>query len=321
MQHLLEQLDWNYIAVVYENTTYGRKAFQELVQNLKSAEICIAKAFPIQKDASESALQLVFDNLLNNAESQITGVVFFVSTSAAGSFLNIANIHKQELHYRLMMVFSETIALEKSLLTKYGGVSKGSFVTSPAVLTVKAFSSHWRELLTNKTTFLRESRSNPWLYDIFRKYKSCRPIDDSCMMPTLQNINSTENESIFEIYAIIATLLHTKGIKDMHTEKCGGSTGMCDELRDILQKNKNGLLKKSTLYQFDDLPFNFDKNISVMINEGNEVFIKGDIPDYEVYQYRRCFVHSENFCLEKVCICLFEGDKMTEKSSLISIAM
>lgn len=97
MQHFLKQLEWNYIAVVYENTTYGRSAFEELSSSAKSEGICIAKSFPIKIGISVdfSALQYVLDNLLSNAESQITGVIFFVSTTTASDFLSIVQGRKQ----------------------------------------------------------------------------------------------------------------------------------------------------------------------------------------------------------------------------------
>lgn len=303
MQHFLKQLEWNYVAVVYENTTYGRTAFEELSSSAKFEGICIAKSFPIETGITVdfSALQTVLDNLLSNAESQITGVIFFVSTTTASDFLSIVQGRKQGSFFRLMMVFSESIALERSMLKNYDSVSKGTFVTSPPVLEVKEFSNHWNSILSNKTSFLDEYVTNPWLLNVLRKYISCDPFQETCLMPTLQEVSTSENENIFEGYAIVAALLQVNGIKELHSEKCKGSDGICTELRETLHKHKNMLFKKSSREViFQDVPFHFEKNFSIILNGKNEVLMNGNISAYEVYQYRRCLDKNEDFCLEKV---------------------
>ncbi|XP_061195182.1 uncharacterized protein LOC133203414 [Saccostrea echinata] len=305
MQKLLNYLDWNYVAVVYENTAYGRGAFEEFSQLAKHVGICIPKSFSLQTGKTAnvdlSAIRTVLDQLLSNAESQITGAIFFASTSTVSTFLDIAQARKQATNFGLVMVFSESVALEKSMFDQYDSVSKGSFVTSPPAITVEDFLRHWESIMANKTRFVIESRSNPWLFDAFRRYQSCDPSSDVCSMPTIEEVRATESENIFESYAIMATLIQVNAIRVLHSERCGGANGICSGLKTILLQSKNTLIKKD-FYEmtFDTLPFSFPTNFSVIVNGSNDALLVGNISSYEIYQYRSCLSQNNKFCMEKV---------------------
>ncbi|XP_062604070.1 uncharacterized protein LOC134265840 isoform X2 [Saccostrea cucullata] len=305
MQKLLKYLDWNYVAVVYEDTAYGRGAFEEFSKLAMHVGICIPKSFPLQTGQTAtvdfSAIRSVLDQILNNAESQITGAIFFASTSTVSTFLSIAETRKQSSYFDLVMVFSESVALQKSMFEQFKSVSKGSFVTSPPAITVEEFLRHWESIMSNKSKFIIESRTNPWLFDAFRRYKSCDPSSELCIMPTIEEVRTTESENIFESYAIIATLIQVNGIKVLHSDKCGGANGTCSELKSSLLQRKNTLIKKDlNEMTFDTFPVSFPTNFSVIMNGSNDALLVGNISSYEIYQYRSCPSQNNKFCLEKV---------------------
>ncbi|XP_022249215.1 metabotropic glutamate receptor 8-like [Limulus polyphemus] len=76
MVEIIKQLSWTYISILYEESTYGIKAFNALEELLAQNKICIAVKEKLTKDsgvASEGVYDKIVRNLLSNQRARGVG--------------------------------------------------------------------------------------------------------------------------------------------------------------------------------------------------------------------------------------------------------
>lgn len=300
---LMESLSWNYIGVVYENNSYGVGNYEQLRKLTKMRGICIAFQSSISVKnglVSTDEITQTVESLIYHTESKIRGVVVFASTKTAESFLKVANKIKLSYQFRLGMIFSEgssdlgVTTLNRTL------IAKGSFFSSPPWLPFEGFKTHWMEVLTNKTVYMEEVASNPWLYLVLKKFISCDVHDASCSMPAREKIKVDHN--VFEGYAILALALQAKILKDLQKVSCGTNGGLCQAFNNTLSEKAYTLVDKGreTQVNVDSMPIDSGLSMNIRFDDMVEATITGNIPEYEVHHFRNCIKNSNEVCLEKV---------------------
>ena len=172
----MKQLQWNYIAIMYDNDIYGTEAKNNFANKAVTHSICVAKVFAL--DVNEIKLSKVQDNIqdiVGNNESPINGIVVFARGDNVNTVVRIASDFNDPLSF----IFSEAIGLSDSFFKKEARfiyvAAKGSFVVSPAAIRIEEFEDHWRELMQNVSVLLEESKANSFLSKVYETYSGCLP--------------------------------------------------------------------------------------------------------------------------------------------------
>lgn len=73
MVDIVRRMGWSYISIIYEESNYGLKAFEELEDLLSKHNICIAVKEKLVKDsgvAAETAYDLIVQKLLTKSRAR-----------------------------------------------------------------------------------------------------------------------------------------------------------------------------------------------------------------------------------------------------------
>lgn len=73
MVDIVQRMGWSYISIIYEESNYGLKAFEELEDLLSKHNICIAVKEKLVKDsgvAAETAYDLIVQKLLTKSRAR-----------------------------------------------------------------------------------------------------------------------------------------------------------------------------------------------------------------------------------------------------------
>ncbi|KAJ8315689.1 hypothetical protein KUTeg_007839 [Tegillarca granosa] len=302
---LMKNLDWNYIAIIYEDDAYGIGGKKHLEEMASKENICIAESFPVSVSNGVNYKDL--DSILRNiTRSSITGVVFFGVSSTANSLLVAAE--SSPFKEKPTFIFSEGSGIKLSMFMTTNNVilnsGKGSFIVVPTKRHVEEFATYWKNLFTNMTALITESKSNPWLLDAFHVYTGCRPASDisspGCNAMTREQIKQKYEDAFYTNYAIEATFVFAKLLKEIHSEMC--KNNICPHFAITLSESKDRILAK-----IETTTFNFQTDFPLKLKTYNAVpktisFVNhtDSVPLYELYHYRSCESNPQNFCIEKV---------------------
>jgi hypothetical protein len=301
------KLEWNYVGVIYENNEYGIGNYESFKKQAKAKHVCIGFASALSMEnglVKSQEVQKIIESVILHTESPITGVIVFATTKTVEVFLNIANKLKEKYSFRLGMVFSEgSSSMATDTLDKFP-VAKGAFFTTPPGISFDNFRAHWLNILTNKTAFNEEMSSNPWLGGVIGKFSSC-DIQSHCPMPSPSAVTAVVGDNVFESYAIVSAILQAKVLRDLHRESCGRESGFCTSFNNTIWENTPKLIemgRKTTLNLNEDIPDALRQPLQFSFNGTPDTSIVGDLPEYEVLQYRYCILQSQKMCLEIVSI-------------------
>jgi hypothetical protein len=304
----MEKLEWNYVGVIYENNEYGLGNYESFKKQARAKHICTAYASALSVEnglVKSQEVQNIIESVILHTESPITGVIVFATTKTVEVFLNIANKLKYQYSFRLGMIFSEgSSSMATDTLDQFP-VAKGAFFTTPPGISFDNFRAHWLNILTNKTAFNEEVSSNPWLDDVVAKFISCDIQSLSCTMPSSSTVTSIVGDNVFESYAIVSTILQAKVLRDLHRELCGGSSGFCTSFNNTIWENTPKLIelgRKTMVNLNEDIPDALRQPLQFSFNGTPDAIIAGNLPEYEVHQFRYCILQSQERCSETVSV-------------------
>ncbi|KAK3089122.1 hypothetical protein FSP39_001028 [Pinctada imbricata] len=305
----LKKLEWNYVAVVYEDSDYGKESFAEFRSYASKSDICIPfhskLSFGSLGELDPSEINVILRDITQHVESPISGVVFFGSSKSIQLILSSTDTLRGQYSFRLLFVLSSFVHMEEDYFKKDGNVMKaarGVYIVSPPKITYSGFTEHWRTILNDPAKVVNESSTNSWLKQLYYDIHTCNTNTDimNCM-PSVSGEKQAKYESIYTPYAIEAILIFAKLMKKMHAVYCKNETGLCSNMKNVLTENRGELVQIS-----DDFVLNIDRdfpslqvNISITFQNATDAIKHGTISDYEVFQYRKCTTDSLEFCFPK----------------------
>lgn len=313
MVTLLKKLEWNYIVVIYNMDTYGKEGYESLKTRVKNENICIRSSFGIQIDengaVTSSALRTFLDN---TAQLSVTGAVVFSTAVHIKILLNAANLRLTETSDQISFLFSEGIDLTRSSVRdnvdNVYEPAKGAYVTAPPRSFVNEFENYWKNMFKNVSRLVEESETNTWLKNVFSFYSdnSCFPSNDSsnpgCDELTQSEIEKIGENNLYTSYAIESASLLGKLFKDVHTIKCSGSDGFCENMKSVIYNEKGFILD-----QIKDISVDLKKEMSflpeVLENKTLSFANTADVivdTQYNVYNTRKCLTDDSKFCFVEI---------------------
>ncbi|KAK3085796.1 hypothetical protein FSP39_008773 [Pinctada imbricata] len=306
---LLLKVEWNYVAVLYLDDTYGKGAFQEFQIIARTHDICIPyhKSLSVGTYGELNPTEITdsLDTIINYPESPIHGVVVFSSSKTARDILRSAEIRRRQNTFQLAFVFSDGVGLNLQTFSDNDqiiDIAKGSFIASPPIINFPNFTSHWNDIFNNKQTLDTESKTNPWLLEVFKDFNLCSPsgsIDD-CTITESGRLRAIY-QSKYVGYTILSVITIAKLMKETHGRTCS-SNGICPELQTLMENNKGFLTSIS-----DDLKVNLgeefpsfgvEKNFSLSFATDIQHSSTGS--DYDIFQFGECTSSTDSYCIEKV---------------------
>ncbi|XP_011049692.1 PREDICTED: metabotropic glutamate receptor 2 isoform X2 [Acromyrmex echinatior] len=263
MVDIVLSMGWSYVSIIYEESNYGVKAFEELEELLGKYNICIAIKEKLVKD-SGVAEEVAYDEIVSKllTKSRARGCIIF------GSDQEVAGVMRAVRRRKATGVFSwiGSDGWSARGLVSNGNEPEveGTLSVQPQANPVKGFEEYFLNLT------VENNRRNPWFVEFWEDHFKCQYPNAP---RTPYNVNYTKNcttkerltkqNTEFEDqlqFVSDAVMAFAYAFRDMHTDLCHGKAGLCDEMKPI---NGTLLLQYLRHVDFEGLSgdkFKFDKD-------------------------------------------------------------
>nr|KAG5689964.1 hypothetical protein BaRGS_033645 [Batillaria attramentaria] len=210
-------------------------------------------------------------------------------------------------------ILSEATGLQRSTMESSSGsalgLAQGALLASPQYFGVPKFRTYWNSLWETKTVFVEQATENPWLAGFFKQKTGCTTDIGACWDGAqrddlkLSTVDSSgEGLGLFTWYNVKATAVMAQFLKQLHEEKCAGTTGPCTRLTEAIKKRGDLLASLrgasfslndlgSSVSSFSDMTVQFDANGNITIPQGEA--------EYAVYNFRK-ETGGNNFVFKKI---------------------
>ncbi|KAK4004756.1 hypothetical protein OUZ56_006481 [Daphnia magna] len=316
---MIRFLKWTYISILYEESTYGIKAFEELEVLLAKNNICIAVKERLVKDsgvAGEAAYNGIVHKL--NSKPKAKGVIIFGSDQEVSGVMRA--VRRNNLTANFNWIGSDGWA--GRLLVSEGNEPEveGTLAFLPQAHPVRGFDNYFLSL-----TPLNNKR-NPWFIEFWENHFQCRypsspptPYNQDwhrmCTGREKLTAEGTEFEGQLQ-YVSDAVMAFANAFKDMHQTVCKGQRGLCKEMVPIDGSELLKYLRRVEFtglsgdrFQFDDYgdgPARYDLIHFKQVSTGRYRWLR-------VGEY-----HSGQLKLDENEELLFRGDQVMPPESICS---
>ena len=313
MIQLMKELDWNRIAIMYEDNLYCKSCIESLVEQAQQNLICVPKQFPINisatGDISIGQINAYLDQIMLHSPV-IGGVVLFASKVVTNKVL--LAVDSKGIDNVPIFMMSESAGLRDDIFMSAQGTvmpkSKGSLIVSPPYTEITSFTDYWTSLIMNSTLLKEKVSLNPWLLDVFVSTANCNPLSE----PACQGLPKAQIDSNFPIqpvylqYGILAAHTMAKAALQLYNELCPSNSTDCvadfkKGFKPYMMIEEMKGLTVDVREDFSTVEVNPLKNSSHQMTFGNSAG-----PDtashreiYQVYNYRGV---SNDFKLMKVSL-------------------
>uniref|UniRef100_A0A182K429 Chromatin-remodeling ATPase INO80 n=1 Tax=Anopheles christyi TaxID=43041 RepID=A0A182K429_9DIPT len=260
---IVQKLGWSYISIIYEESNYGIKAFEELDDLLSKHNICIAVKEKLVKD-SGVADTIAYDNIVIKllTKPRAKGVIIF------GSDQEVAEVMKAVRRQNVTGVFSwiGSDGWSARNLVSDGNEAEveGTLSVQPQANPVIGFEDYFLNL-----TVINNKR-NPWFVEFWENNFQCK-YPNSPYTPynkDYKKICSTTEKLLkgdldFEDqlqFVSDAVMAFGYAFKNMHQELCRGKPGLCDAMNPTKGSELLKYLRKADFIGLSGDRFNFDVN-------------------------------------------------------------
>ncbi|XP_053382549.1 uncharacterized protein LOC123540489 [Mercenaria mercenaria] len=311
MIQTMKELEWNRIAIIFEDDTYGRDASSRLTLRAKQESICISmdSGIPVNNGVSANDILTLLNNIIYGSTNSpsINGIVYIgFSLFARSIFISLDNTGFSTVP---IVMLSEGINMQTSVFKNLNGfarpAAKGSLALAPSYLEVTEFAHHWKAIFTNKTYFQKESLTNPWLTDLYHEITECE--NRNCEFAELTESEfgtAFEAQPLYVQYSIIAAHALVKEIKELQEKHCVNS-GFCDAFKtkfrtgDLLENLKEIDIDMSADFQWklDSLS---GRKLQLTENGTNDIVKPNGQSNYQVFNYRKANEVSTEFVLKRI---------------------
>ena len=313
---VMKELNWNRIAIVFENDTYGRDCAMSLNAHAQQSFICVSNLLAISVsesgDVSLDQINAVLDKIM--LQSPVTEGVFLFASKQVTNKVLIA-VDNKGIAKVPLFILSEAVGLKGNVFLSSGSIlqkTKGSLTLSMPYTEITSFTDYWLSLVTNMTMLTKKALFNPWLNDMFESVTGCNPsIMHSCQALTVEQAKDIfPLQPVYLQYSIIAAHTMAKALLQVYSDICISSSADCvsnfrDQFEPYMMVEK---MKDISI----DFGTNFNHAVSVepltssqykiTFRNLSEPVTTSDHEVYQVYNYRKqsSNVRTEEFNLVKV---------------------
>ncbi|XP_014254590.2 metabotropic glutamate receptor 2-like [Cimex lectularius] len=263
MVEIVRRLGWSYVSIIYEESNYGIKAFEELEGLLAKYGICIAIKEKLVKD-SGVAEEIAYDNIVSKllTKPRARGAIIF------GSDQEVAGVMRAVRRCNATGIFSwiGSDGWSARDLVSSGNEPEveGTLSVQPQANPVSGFEEYFLNLT------VENNKRNPWFVEFWEDHFQCKypnssrtPYNKKYTRPCTTKERLTRENTAFENqlqFVSDAVMALAVAIQDMHKDLCTDSLSLCEAM--IPTKGAE-LLKYLRSVNFQGLSgdkFRFDAN-------------------------------------------------------------
>ncbi|XP_014601377.1 PREDICTED: metabotropic glutamate receptor 2-like isoform X2 [Polistes canadensis] len=263
MVDIVLKMGWSYVSIIYEESNYGIKAFEELEELLTKNNICIAVKEKLVKDsgvAEETAYDTIVSKLLTKPRAK--GCIIF------GSDQEVAGVMRAVRRCNATGSFSW---IGSDGWSARGLVSNGNEAEVEGTLSVQPQANPvmgFEEYFLNLT--VENNKRNPWFVEFWEDHFQCRypnstltPHNQKYTKPCSTKERLTKENTVFEDqlqFVSDAVMAFAHAFRDMHRDLCGNKTGLCSTMKPTEGTKLLEYLRKVQFKGLSGDEFRFDEN-------------------------------------------------------------
>uniref|UniRef100_A0A8D9BA63 Metabotropic glutamate receptor n=1 Tax=Cacopsylla melanoneura TaxID=428564 RepID=A0A8D9BA63_9HEMI len=263
MVEIVKKLKWSYVSIIYEESNYGIKAFEELEVLLGKSNICIAVKEKLVKD-SGVAEEIAYDDIVLKlmTKPRARGVIVF------GSDQEVAGVMRAVKRLNATGSFSW---VGSDGWSARGLVSDGSEAEVEGTLSLQPQANPVRgfdEYFLNLT--VENNRRNPWFVEFWEDHFRCKypnssrtPYNAHYTKECTTREKLTRESLAFEKqlqFVSDAVMAFSIALNHMHAELCHGKIGLCESMRPTKGPELLKYLRKVSFQGLSGDHFKFDKD-------------------------------------------------------------
>ncbi|XP_046678588.1 metabotropic glutamate receptor isoform X1 [Homalodisca vitripennis] len=263
MVEIVKRLGWSYVSIVYEESNYGIKAFEELELLLSKSNICIAVKEKLTKD-SGVAEETAYDNVVLRLQTKprARGAIIFASDQEVAGLMRA--VRRCNATGSFSWIGSDGWSARSLVSEGSEPEVEGTLSVQPQSNPVRGFDQYFMNLT------VENNHRNPWFVEFWEDHFQCRypnssvtPYNSKYTKPCgsqhrLDGHNMAfENQLQFVSDAVMAFAV---ALRDMHRELCGGRRGLCTDMKPTKGLDLLRYLHKVTFTGLSGDKFHFDIN-------------------------------------------------------------
>ncbi|KNC33679.1 hypothetical protein FF38_08736, partial [Lucilia cuprina] len=262
MVEIVKRMGWSYVSIIYEESNYGIKAFEELEELLARHNICIAVKEKLVKDsgvADEIAYDSIVQKLLTKPRAR--GAIIFGSDQEVREVMRA--VRRNNATGAFSWIGSDGWSARNLVSDGNEPEVEGTLSVQPQANPVKGFEEYFLNLT------VENNQRNPWFVEFWEDHFQCRypgststPYNNynrTCTTTERLSREDTDFEDQLQ-FVSDAVMAFAYALRDMHRDLCGGRPSLCDAMKPTKGAD---LLKYLRKVQFQGLSgdhFRFDSN-------------------------------------------------------------
>ncbi|XP_020712388.2 metabotropic glutamate receptor 2-like isoform X2 [Athalia rosae] len=263
MVDIVRKMNWSYVSIIYEESNYGIKAFEELEELLAKYDICIAIKEKLVKDsgvADETAYDNIVQKLLTKPRAR--GCIIFGSDQEVAGVMRA--VRRCNATGSFSWIGSDGWSARGLVSDGNEPEVEGTLSVQPQANPVKGFEEYFLDLT------VENNRRNPWFVEFWEDHFQCRypnaswtPYNQKYTKPCTTKERLTKQSTAFEgqlQYVSDAVTAFAHAFRDMHKAVCHGKPGLCDAMKPTKGTELLKFLRKVDFEGLSGDKFKFDKN-------------------------------------------------------------
>jgi hypothetical protein len=228
---VLQHLAWDYVVVVYTDSSYGRGAYTEVRARLAESDVCLTAAIAIPPADTDDA---TMDGVLNQVlATETTGVIYLGTPGQADSLLRRAESYPRA--GLLQWIFTDSLSLSDTFPGQT--YPRGVLAVVPGSRKITEFEDHWVRIDPTAP-----SAENPWFQDQYMRVHRCRlpgvtypPYATYADCAELSENSRRMNfvQDMFVEPAVHAVFAYAHALRAAHQTLCSGQPGLCAQLKSL----------------------------------------------------------------------------------------
>ncbi|XP_050675733.1 metabotropic glutamate receptor 4-like [Leptidea sinapis] len=263
MVEIVKKFGWSYVSIIYEESSYGIKAFEELEASLARSGICIAVKEKLVKDsgvADEGSYDDIVQKLLTKPRAR--GAIIFGSDQEVAGVMRA--VQRANATKSFSWVGSDGWSARSLVSEGNEKAVEGTISVQPQANDVEGFKEYFLGLN------VKNNKRNPWFIEFWEHQFQCRypgaprtPFNGQYQHHCSGLERLTDNNIEFERqlqFVADAVMAFAYAIRDMHAAVCGGRYGLCDAMRPASGADLLRYLRKVNFTGLSGDEFHFDAN-------------------------------------------------------------
>ncbi|XP_052843537.1 metabotropic glutamate receptor 2 isoform X3 [Drosophila gunungcola] len=262
MVEIVMRMGWSYVSIIYEESNYGIKAFEELEELLARHNICIAIKEKLVKD-SGVAEDIAYDNIVQKllTKPRARGAIIFGSDQEVRQVMRA--VRRANATGSFSWIGSDGWSARNLVSDDYEPEVEGTLSVQPQANPVRGFEEYFLSLT------VENNQRNPWFVEFWEDHFQCRypgststPYNNYTKQCTKKERLSRQNTDFEDQLQFVsdAVMAFAYALRDMHRDLCGGGPSLCDAMKPTKGADLLKYLRKVEFEGLSGDEFRFDGN-------------------------------------------------------------